>query len=60
MGDVVASFILGVVSTLVVQYIYNTYVKGSGCCEAPAPVVNVVGPAEKKVRKPRAKKTKKG
>jgi len=53
-------FILGILATLVVQYIYETYVKKSSCCETPAPVEEVVVPAAKKVRKSRAKKTKKG
>ena len=51
-------FILGVIVTLLVQYVYETYVKSP--TETLAPVEEVVVPADKKVRKPRAKKTKKG
>lgn len=55
----VVGFILGVIATLVVQYIYETYVKAAPA-ETPTPVEEVVVPAAKKVQKPRAKKTKKG
>lgn len=50
-------FVLGVLATLAVQSLWEMYVK-----KAPvvAPVEEVVVPAAKKVRKSRAKKTKKG
>lgn len=53
----VIGFILGILATLVVQYVYETYVKTA---EIPTPVEEVVVPAAKKVSKPRAKKSKKG
>jgi hypothetical protein len=49
----VIGFILGILATLVVQSVYDMYVKN--------PVVEeIVVPAAKKVQKSRAKKSKKG
>jgi len=55
----VIGFILGILATLAVQCVYDMYVKKAPI-ETPAPVEEVVVSAAKKVRKSRAKKTKKG
>ena len=51
-------FILGILATLTVQSLWEMYVKKAA--PAPAPVEEVVVPAAKKVRKSRAKNSKKG